>query len=336
MKSYLILFSLLILVVSSFAIQKTFADKSGIYKFQCSDGDSEITYHIAKGIITNMESTSNRDLKISIKEATNGNITVNIPRSFVDAKIAGMDDAFFVLVNKNEIYWKDQIEVRNPTTRILTIPFPEGDVTIDIIAGGIPERPRTRNCSTEEIGWENYWMGGNFYDVNSQLVFQVFKIPYKISGGEIKSVQYHDIFSQLLFDISAKNEGMVIVKVPKNLPLSESGLEPRPIILVNGEEIKYDLEKTRCFQIYSIQIKSETQQIEVIEAILGKGHVRSFKVSDDCVIKPSPKQQIAHGNLPENIFCRDGLELIFKSTDGTPACVKPQTVQKLMERGWAR
>lgn len=151
MKSYLILFSLLILVVSSFEIQESFADESGIYQLQCNDGTFEIPYQISNGKITNMDSTSNRDLKISIKEATNGNITVNIPRSFVDAKIAGMDDTFFVLVNKNEIYWEDQIEVRNPTIRILTIPFPEGDVTIDVIAGGIPERPRTRNCSAEEM-----------------------------------------------------------------------------------------------------------------------------------------------------------------------------------------
>ncbi len=50
----------------------------------------------------------------------------------------------------------------------------------------------------------------------------------------------------------------------------------------------------------------------------------------------SPKQQIANGVLPKDVICKEGLELIFKSTDGTPACVKPETAKKLIERGWAQ
>jgi len=49
----------------------------------------------------------------------------------------------------------------------------------------------------------------------------------------------------------------------------------------------------------------------------------------------SPKMQIFCGTLLENVKCNDGLELIFKSTDGSPACVKPKTAEKLIERGWA-
>jgi len=48
----------------------------------------------------------------------------------------------------------------------------------------------------------------------------------------------------------------------------------------------------------------------------------------------SPKHQIVNGVLPKDVICKEGLELIFKSTDGTPACVKPETATKLIERGW--
>ncbi len=34
-----------------------------------------------------------------------------------------------------------------------------------------------------------------------------------------------------------------------------------------------------------------------------------------------------------NIVCNKDLELI-KKYDGSPACVKPETKQKLIERGW--
>jgi len=50
---------------------------------------------------------------------------------------------------------------------------------------------------------------------------------------------------------------------------------------------------------------------------------------------PPPLKQIASGIEPENVTCTEGLELVFKSTNNSPACVKPQTVEKLIERGWA-
>jgi len=48
-----------------------------------------------------------------------------------------------------------------------------------------------------------------------------------------------------------------------------------------------------------------------------------------------PLKQIAQGISPNEIICKEGLNLIFKSTNNSPACVKPQTVEKLIERGWA-
>ena len=49
----------------------------------------------------------------------------------------------------------------------------------------------------------------------------------------------------------------------------------------------------------------------------------------------TPKQQTDVGILPSEVECKNGLELIFKATDGSPACVKPSTAEKLIERGWA-
>ncbi len=49
----------------------------------------------------------------------------------------------------------------------------------------------------------------------------------------------------------------------------------------------------------------------------------------------SPKKQLEFGVTPVDIICKEGLELIFKSSDNSPACVKPATAEKLIERGWA-
>ena len=40
------------------------------------------------------------------------------------------------------------------------------------------------------------------------------------------------------------------------------------------------------------------------------------------------------GIFPKNIECKPTLELILKSKDNSPACVKPLTAKKLVEQGW--
>jgi len=50
----------------------------------------------------------------------------------------------------------------------------------------------------------------------------------------------------------------------------------------------------------------------------------------------SPKMQIFCEVPPDMVRCNVGLQSIFKSTDGSPACVKPETAEKLIERGWAK
>jgi len=47
----------------------------------------------------------------------------------------------------------------------------------------------------------------------------------------------------------------------------------------------------------------------------------------------SPREQIEKGFESSDVLCNDDLELVIKH-DGSPACVKPETKIKLIERGW--
>jgi hypothetical protein len=49
----------------------------------------------------------------------------------------------------------------------------------------------------------------------------------------------------------------------------------------------------------------------------------------------SPLKQFKSGISANNVTCNQGLELIFKSEDNSPACVKYNTAPKLTEQGWA-
>ena len=46
----------------------------------------------------------------------------------------------------------------------------------------------------------------------------------------------------------------------------------------------------------------------------------------------SPRQQMNKGTSPENILCKNGLELVIR-TNGSPACVKPETAEKMQKIG---
>lgn len=50
---------------------------------------------------------------------------------------------------------------------------------------------------------------------------------------------------------------------------------------------------------------------------------------------PPPLKQIQDGVKPNEVTCTEGLELVLKESNGKPACLKPSSVAKLIERGWA-
>lgn len=49
----------------------------------------------------------------------------------------------------------------------------------------------------------------------------------------------------------------------------------------------------------------------------------------------SPLKQFKSGIKAEDVKCKQDLTLIFRAEDNFPACVKPDTASKLVERGWA-
>jgi hypothetical protein len=50
----------------------------------------------------------------------------------------------------------------------------------------------------------------------------------------------------------------------------------------------------------------------------------------------SPNKQFKLGIPTDEVQCKEGFVLIIKASNGLPACVKPASKEKLIERGWAR
>jgi len=48
----------------------------------------------------------------------------------------------------------------------------------------------------------------------------------------------------------------------------------------------------------------------------------------------SPMAQMEHGTDANAVVCKEGLQLMIKSSDGSASCVKTTSVDRLIERGW--
>jgi hypothetical protein len=48
----------------------------------------------------------------------------------------------------------------------------------------------------------------------------------------------------------------------------------------------------------------------------------------------APLKQVDAGIEPEDVVCTSGMELVIKNSNGSPACVKPETAERLIQLGW--
>ena len=96
------------------------------------------------------------------------------------------------------------------------------------------------------------------------------------------------------------------------------------------EPVKIEILYTSSFKAkkYSDFAKPVNCGFEI--KLLSKECAISFHHKEDF----SPLKQFESGIYHSEIRCKDGLKLVMKSSNSFPACVKPDTIPKLVERGW--
>nr|MCH9658773.1 PEFG-CTERM sorting domain-containing protein [archaeon] len=87
----------------------------------------EITGGKIVGLVPDVDASS---LIISIDATSDGSLTLTIPRSVLDATDSDGDDDFFILIDGEEVSFN---EITSSTDRKITIAFPAGAETIEII-----------------------------------------------------------------------------------------------------------------------------------------------------------------------------------------------------------
>jgi hypothetical protein len=72
--------------------------------------------------------------------------------------------------------------------------------------------------------------------------------------------------------------------------------------------------------------------VEINQVMMDKMHAMDGSMSGHMA---SPLRQMMMGTSALDVKCNDGFELVLKATNGMPACVKPSSVDRLIEIGWA-
>ncbi|GKS67185.1 hypothetical protein YTPLAS73_07320 [Nitrosarchaeum sp.] len=100
-------------------------------KMEVADTEFMVSYKITGGkLISITPDVEAHSLIIAITASQDGSLVITLPRALIDAKMGDQDDAFFVLVDGEEVEFE---ETTTSTDRTLTILFPAGAEEIEII-----------------------------------------------------------------------------------------------------------------------------------------------------------------------------------------------------------
>ncbi|MFM7861781.1 MAG: PEFG-CTERM sorting domain-containing protein [Candidatus Nitrosotenuis sp.] len=80
------------------------------------------------------------------------------------------------------------------------------------------------------------------------------------------------------------------------------------------------------------QVDAILVKLEEAEALLPMEEHEEHEEEHDGMM--APLKQIESGVAPEDVECGEYMELIFKKSTGSPACVKSETAERLVQLGW--
>ena len=167
-----------------------------------------------------------------------------------------------------------------------------------------------------------------------------FEVLYSITNATINKIHMPDPhFPILQFEFTPVNDGNLKIHIPQNSPLGlGEGCTTPPYVetSISGKIIPNYVDS---YHVLSFEFDKNTKNIEIMR----HDPAWNFGEQIDCVYSelysaihgfPSPKKLHDVGFPTSLIQCNSELVMIVKSSYNSPACVKPSTAEKLIQRGW--
>ena len=159
---------------------------------------------------------------------------------------------------------------------------------------------------------------------------------HTITNGKINSMCLDYGANAIILEINTTQNGSLTIDVPRKAinPTVTCEKDDDFFIIIDGKEVNYtEIKSTDKFRRLSFSFTSDSHEAEIIGINVGFQPSNCAYLYEYDRINISPLLQTKLGISSQNVICEIYLELIQKY-DGTPACVKEKTKQKLIERGW--
>lgn len=165
------------------------------------------------------------------------------------------------------------------------------------------------------------------------------KVPQMNAETESFLEKQREIFRDYLTEkMSNKSE---IQMFRHSLPFITLGIDGNEQALKFGflednltdERVKKYFEQIRAIVGGNINIVITSQKQPKAASCVGKS-LYCDSLIDGAKIELSPLRQFKSGVPAQNVQCDDGLQLMIKSSNGYPICIKPLTASKLLQIGW--
>ncbi len=190
----------------------------------------------------------------------------------------------------------------------------------------------------------NYFLNPEFetyaMTLNDDLEFL---IPYKTFDARVGQIAVDCDSSLLILHMEdVRENGRIVLNIPRTLVDSKMGNRDDSFrVILDGIR----LESTR--QTYTdassrtlhVNLEPSSKTLEIYGVYPGQypanESVSCVQGDPDYHRFASPLKQLDLGIPYSEIQCRDALILVTKQ-DGSPACIKPETIPRLMERNWIK
>jgi hypothetical protein len=199
----------------------------------------------------------------------------------------------------------------------------------------------TSSALAFEPSYANYFSNPEFKIYKIQENTYEFSIPYKISNAELDKIDIDCDSTELIVYLDkVEVDGNFIINIPRTLlDMKINDKDYEFIVIIDNLETEYQETYTDLdSRTLDISLRSDSKILEIIATNTGM-----FPEPIPCAIGSSdessyyrlmsPLKQFKSGIPIDKIQCKENLVLIQKQ-DGAPACVKPETKEKLIIRGW--
>jgi hypothetical protein len=163
-----------------------------------------------------------------------------------------------------------------------------------------------------------------------------YPIWYKIQNGTVISTPLDLSAKALLFFIDATNNGRLTVELPRSIIDSKNQNDDKPFF-VSAYTTDTGVSKVDAIEVNDTYVRTleinftkSTTEVEIVGNLFVEKHTtKSLGLM-------APLFQVRSGIKATDVICKSNFQLILKAIDGSPACVRPESVNHLIQMGWAR